>query len=144
AIDTLLDGSGFGTETGDGATASVTDTPITADGQVKVDAVTNDTINSSIGNKTTASSTGFQGRSGLALGVVLSMNKVSSAANATLAFVTPGLPSTAVSGSGVVVSADDHAKITATTTLVSEVDTTSLSNPQPVKATAVAGTVTFN
>src|SRR5262249_39145521 len=91
-----------------------------------------------------ANSTGFQGRSGLALGAVLAMNKVSSAANATVDF-TGASPATTISaGDGVLVSADDAAQIGATITLVSDTVFNSVTNQNEVKSTAVAGTVSLN
>src|SRR5262249_5977516 len=134
----------FGGEIGDGATATVTDTPVSADGLVKVDALADATILSSIGNQTSASGTGFQGRRRLALGPGLSMNPVSSAANAAVDFAGTNLPAQTVSGAGVEVTADDNAHVTATTTLVSDTKFNGITNPNQVKSTAVAGTASLN
>ena len=88
---------------------------------------------------------GFKGQSGLSLGAVLTMNKVSSTANATVDFASLGLPAATIStGNGVLVSADDAAQISATTTLVSDVVTNSVTNQQQVKSTSVAGAISLN
>src|SRR5262249_19594165 len=125
AIDALIGdpaiANAFGGEIGGGATATMTDTPVNADGQGKVDAFAQALINSSINNETTAGATGVMGRKGTALGAVLSMNKVSSVADATGKFTGSNLSTQTISaGNGVTVSADDSARITAITTLVSE------------------------
>src|SRR5205807_8223586 len=90
----------------------------------------------------------LQGRTGLSLGAVVSMNKVSSAAAALVDFTNGSLAASTVSGvHGVSVTATDDATIGSTITLHSVLETNSLSGggtTTTTRQTAVAAAVSLN
>src|SRR5262249_20442233 len=130
----------FGANVGSGATATLTDTKVDATGQVAVLSTTASNIDSTITNKTTASSSGLQGRTGTAVGAVLSLNKVSSKASSKIITSQgPGAGPLVKGLVGVQASATDAAAIDSKITLVSETSTNNINGSKDVKSTAVAG-----
>ena len=153
AIDALLGSptlaSAFGGENPSDATATMLDTIVNASGQLTVSALTDETITSSITNTSKASSSGLMGASGTAVAVVLSMNKVSSAAQASITFDTsftpPATGAEIQSAGGVAVNAQDTSTIGSTLTLNAKVTSSGVGGgQQTTKAIAVAGAVAYN
>ena len=122
AIDALLGSptlaNAFGGENPSDATATMLDTTVSASGELTVGAVDSPTITSTITNTSKANSTGLMGASGTAVAVVLSMNKVSSAAEASInydsSFTPPRAAPTFRAAGGVAVTARDTSTISST------------------------------
>ena len=153
AIDALLGSptiaNAFGEENPSDATATMLDTTVNASGQLTVSALTNETITSSITNTSKASSTGLMGASGTAVAIVLSMNKVSSAAEASInydsSFTPPASGADIQTAGGVAVTARDTSTIGSMLTLNAIVTNSGVGGgQQTTKAIAVAGAVAYN
>ena len=143
AIDTLLGdpliADAFGSDIGADASASVVDSVINAAGMLTVAAASTNQVNSTIRNYTTASAT-KKGSQSLGLGLVLSMNKVSSGAEAYIEYTLDpnGATEDIQVGNGITVSADDDATITSTIGL----DNENLSSDSDV--IGVSGAISLN
>src|SRR5262249_17859522 len=131
--DTTL-GDAFGADVGSGATASLTNTVVDASGKVTVEAQTQTHIDADVGNTSTANVTNGQpGTRGLAMGAVLALNKVSSAADASISYAAlPTIGSGVQAGTGISVKAGDSTSIDATITLVTNVTLSIASGPGSV------------
>ena len=144
----------FGLENPSNATATMLDTTVTASGVLTVSALDSASITSSVKNTSTASTsgsgTGMKGGQNLALGIVVAMNKVSSAAVASIDFDTGNLPaSTIQAGAGVSVTAQDSPAIGSTITLGASSSTSSsgtggTGTGGSSGATGVSGAVSLN
>src|SRR5688572_10050395 len=129
----VLSDTAFGGNIGSGASASLFDTSVNATCQLTVNAVADATLTSTITNTTEAAvsqtGTSLKGGQSLALGAVLSMNKVSSKATASIdygpSFVHSTTTADVQADNGVEVTAGDTANITATITLGTSTDTSS-------------------
>ena len=99
---------------------------VDATGQLKVSATAGAQLTSEISNVTMATPEGLAGAKGGSFGVVLSSNKVNSAASAYIDFTdaidAAATASRAQVGNGVLVSATDNASVTATVSLASTSD----------------------
>ena len=109
----------FGTNTRSDVKARIVDSTVEAAGQVKVTAKSEASLTSLVNNVTSTSvGSTLTGASGLSVGAVVSLNKVSSAAEASIGYGTGYAGAKTISASaGVTVSAEDAAEIAATTTL---------------------------
>src|SRR5262249_1719885 len=142
-----------GANVGSGATASLTDTVVNAPhGQVTVQADSQGHIDASVGNFSDTDATGRPRTRGLALGAVLSMNKVSDRANASVSYASlPAHRQGVQAGTGIHVLAADGAHIDSAVTLTTDVTLAitagrpgnPFSNPQS-SAIGVAGAVSLN
>ena len=150
AIDALLGDSllagAFSGENPSNATATMLDTTVNASGQLTVSAVSGVTLNATISNTSTASTTtgdeglGVKGGQDLSLGLVLASNKVLAKRRAPVSTSTPSnLPGhTITTAGGVAVTAQDTAGIVSTVTLGASSTSGVGGN------TAMAGAVTLN
>lgn len=118
AIDALLGDSLLGDEDPALVSGAIVDTPVSSAGGVSVLAESEAVIRAKISNTTDSVSASLQGASGLAVGVVLASNLVSTQTRATVESGGNVLPLTAL-GSGVTVFAQDRNSILAVSDLVS-------------------------
>ena len=155
AIDALLGSptlaNAFGGENPSDATATMLDTTVSITGELTVGAVDSPTITSTITNTSKANSTGLMGASGTAVAVVLSMNKVASAAQASInfdsSFVPPASGADIQAAGGVAVTARDTSTISSTLILNAAVTSGGVGGgggQQSTKSIAVAGAVAYN
>ncbi|MCO6459637.1 MAG: hypothetical protein J5I93_30345, partial [Pirellulaceae bacterium] len=105
----------FGRETPARAQAYVVDTPIHADGEVLVTADSSAQLTSNVSNDATSKAAAFFGASALSASGVLASNKVSSLATSYIDFT--GGTGTVQAGGGVAVTANDGARMDASTSL---------------------------
>ncbi|TVS11137.1 MAG: hypothetical protein EA424_24230, partial [Planctomycetaceae bacterium] len=135
----------FGGQHPSNATATIVDTTIAATGPVSADAVAAAKLDSAITNTTTATAEGTQGGTGTGVGIVVSMNKVNSAAEATMKFTSGALATnTIIASGGVAVSARDAATIDATLDLKAAAQASGGAAGDGGKAVAVGGAVSLN
>ncbi|MDP1578106.1 MAG: hypothetical protein Q8L76_15325, partial [Cypionkella sp.] len=132
AVDTLIGdpavSSAFSGENPVDAVASITRTSVDADGAVLVSAENLAVITSDTSNNATSEASDLSGASGSVMGAMLSLNKVSGAAQALINGTTAtlaNLPDTISAGGGVTVTAVNQSEIDSINTLA---QTTSVTN----------------
>ncbi len=119
-------------------TAELLDTTVAIDGNLVVDAYADATLVSVVDNRPTVETSSIlTDAQGLSLGIVLSMNKISSKATASIEFTTPFdaiAPARILAGASVRVEAVDS--LHGNTTLTLESNATATSNPYNGNASA--------
>ena len=121
AMNTLL-GTSLGTEQASSTSAKLTDTIVTAAGNVVVDADSTVAINAEVSNEATAALAAIANASGTSVSGILASNRVSSTVDASVDFAsstTIAANKTVSAGGSITVAAKDDASITADTTLLS-------------------------
>ncbi|MBD3646328.1 MAG: hypothetical protein HUJ31_02490, partial [Pseudomonadales bacterium] len=145
-VDTLIGdpaiADAFGANLGAGATATIKNTTIDAPGEVRAEADASGRIEALVTNKSTSETKD----KGLALGIVLSMNKVSSAANSSISYDVADGDIEITADNGVAVISKDVAEIKSDIEIESEVEIVSPSGSSSSEksASAVAGLVSLN
>ncbi|MCA9062255.1 MAG: hypothetical protein KDA96_04330, partial [Planctomycetaceae bacterium] len=122
AMDTLL-GTSLGTENPAVTSAKLTDTKVTASGNVTVEADSSGSIEASIGNEATAVAAALKNITGISASGILASNRISSTTDATISFASttpPAASRTIQVGGSLTVSASDESQISADTTLLSK------------------------
>ncbi|MCG8602990.1 MAG: hypothetical protein MI807_22790, partial [Verrucomicrobiales bacterium] len=140
ALDSLLGGQ-IGTESSAKAEAYITDSTVTADGNVTVDATDTASLKSDLSNEATGEASGFTGQSSMAASFVVASNFLSSG---SVAAVRGQAGTVTVRAADVDVSASDAATLNSRVNLKA-ISATAASNPfAGADSVAVGGVAVMN
>ncbi|MCA9056880.1 MAG: hypothetical protein KDA85_00215, partial [Planctomycetaceae bacterium] len=122
SMDTLL-GTSMGTEQPSVTRARLTDTKVTAGGDVDVTATSSGTIDATISNEATATAAALVNITGISASGILASNRISSTTDAKAVWTNPAAAAstrTIQTGGSVTISAADEISVTADTDLLSK------------------------